>query len=106
MSYLAACEMTGLQELSVRRQARCLQFAKRSLGNPITRTMFPENKISEHNFRSTEKYVVNFASTENYKNSTLPFCQRLLNKDTLEWPKKKKDLKAKRKGEPGGKVIK
>ena len=31
--------------------------------------------------RNTEKYAVNFARTENYQNSAVPYCQRLLNAD-------------------------
>ena len=89
VNYLAACEMTGLFDLSVRCQARCLQFAKRSLNNPLTRGMFPENTQSHHNIRESEKYVVNFASTENDKNSSVPFCQRLLNKDTFDRKKQR-----------------
>ena len=30
--------------------------------------------------RQSEKYVVNFARTENYRRSSVPYCQRLLNK--------------------------
>ena len=31
--------------------------------------------------RNTEKYIVNFARTENYRNSAVPYFQRLLNAD-------------------------
>ena len=43
--------------------------------------MFPLNLESSHDLRQPEKYVVNFAHTENYRNSAVPFCQRLLNED-------------------------
>ena len=43
--------------------------------------MFPLNPESLPNLRQPEKYVVNFAHTENYRNSAVPFCQRLLNED-------------------------
>ena len=35
----------------------------------------------ESNIRHTEKYSVNFARTENYRNSAIPYCQRLLNEN-------------------------
>ena len=43
--------------------------------------MFPLAPESVHNIRHTEKYSVNFARTENYRNSAIPYCQRLLNED-------------------------
>ena len=43
--------------------------------------MFPLNIQGPLNLRNTEKYVVNFARTENYRNSAVPYCQRLLNED-------------------------
>ena len=43
--------------------------------------MFPANPNSENNIdiRNREKFKVNFACTNAYKNSAVPFCQRLLN---------------------------
>ena len=43
--------------------------------------MFPLNTDSYPDLRNTEKYIVNFAHTENYLNSAVPYCQRLLNED-------------------------
>jgi hypothetical protein len=81
IDYLTALEMTGLSLLSVRRQVRCLTFAKRCLKNPDSITMFPVNPEYTHDLRNVEKYHVNFAHTENYKKSAVPYCQRLLNLD-------------------------
>ena len=43
--------------------------------------MFPLNTERSPILRQPEKYVVYFAHTENYRNSAVPFCQRLLNED-------------------------
>ena len=43
--------------------------------------MFPSNNHHDLNVRSREKYRVTFAHTENYRNSAVPCCQRLLNDD-------------------------
>ena len=43
--------------------------------------MFPLNVQGLHDIRNTEKYIVNFSRTENYLNSAVPYCQRLLNED-------------------------
>ena len=43
--------------------------------------MFPLNQNNDQNVRSREKFEVNFAHTENYRNSAVPYCQRLLNAD-------------------------
>ena len=79
VDYPAALEMTGIKKLFLRRQERSLTFATRCLKNPLSRNMFPLNPQIPHDIRNTEKYHVNFANTENYRNSAVPFCQRLLN---------------------------
>ena len=43
--------------------------------------MFPLNVQGPLDLRNSEKYVVNFARVENYLNSAVPYCQRLLNDD-------------------------
>ena len=80
IGYEAALEMTGLQTLYSRREQRCLSFALRSRKFPIGDRIFPLNQIKhKKEVRSREKFTVNFARTEEYKSSTVPFCQRLLN---------------------------
>jgi hypothetical protein len=81
VDYRMACEVTGLEQLATRRQARCLAFAKSCLKNKQTESMFPLNPDTQHNLREAEKYTINFAHTENYRNSAVPYCQRLLNQD-------------------------
>ena len=46
--------------------------------------MFPINPEAQIELRHTEKFQVNFAHTENYKNSAVPYCQRLLNQDAAD----------------------
>ena len=83
IDYPTSLVSTALQELSIRREARCLSFAKRCRKNPLTAGMFPQNPEQVYDVqrtgRRTEKYRVNFARTENYRQSTVPYCQRLLN---------------------------
>ena len=79
IDYPAALEMTGLQELSLRRQNRCLAFAKTSLKYPVGQSLLSENIDHGQNIRTREKFVVNFSHTESYRRSAVPYCQRLLN---------------------------
>ena len=82
VSYIAALEMCGLSKLSERRETRCLTFSLRCLKNPHTSDLFPlcdTDKYGHHNVRGREKYKVNFARTETYKNSSVIHCRRKLN---------------------------
>ena len=81
IDYPTALEWCGLTELSVRRQNRCLAYAKTSLKYPVGQRMFPLNQQQDQNVRSREKFEVNFAHTEGYRHSAVPYCQRLLNED-------------------------
>ena len=80
VSYTAALEMCGLQTLAERRRKRCLDFAVKCAKHPKMKRFFPliQDK-STHFLRQEEKFKVNFASTESYKKSAVPYCQRLLN---------------------------
>ena len=77
ISYESALEMSGLETLEARRTQRCLKFAKKCLRNPRHSGMFP---LNQHGRK--EKYVVNFARTETYKRSSVPYMQRLLNAES------------------------
>ena len=81
IDYPAALEMTALEELSIRRQNRCLAFSKNSLKYPIGQSLFPQNHQNDQNVRTKEKFSVNFAHTESYRKSAVPYCQNLLNDD-------------------------
>ena len=82
VDYPAALEMSGLQTLYERRERRCLDFALKSLKHPINSRMFPINSNlggEGMEVRSRETFEVNFARTEQYRMSAVPFCQRKLN---------------------------
>ena len=81
LDYPAALEMTALEELSLIRQSWCLAFSKNSLKYPVGNALFPQNNDHGQNVRTREKFVVNFAHTESYKKSAVPYCQTLLNAD-------------------------
>ena len=81
IDYPTALEWCGLTELSVRRQNRCLAYAKTSLKYPVGQRMFPVNHQNDQNVRTREQFKVNFAHTEGYRQSAVPYCQPLLNED-------------------------
>ena len=74
VSYSAALEMCGLDKLSTRREKKLLSFSVKCIKNDFTTTMFPKNDKNRK-----EPFFVNFARTEQYKNSAIPQCQRALN---------------------------
>ena len=80
VSYEAALEMCDLKTLHTRRQTRCLKFAQKSLSHPQNSKLFPPTDIDPgniHTVRNRERFKVNKASTEQYRNSAVPFCRRL-----------------------------
>ena len=48
---------------------------------PVEARMIPLNFEDDQNARNHEKFKVNFAHTETYIQSAVPFCQRLLNQE-------------------------
>ena len=82
IDYPAALEMTGLETLADRRLKRCLNFSLKSIRHERNTQMFPLNKTAGiFNTRHSEIFSVNFAATTAYRESAIPFCQRLLNKE-------------------------
>ena len=80
IDYPSALEICGLQTLSERRATRCLSFAKRSINHPTNSRFFPKNPNKNiHSVRNHEPFQVNFARTSDYRKSSIPYCQRLLN---------------------------
>ena len=74
VSYSAALEMTGLQTLFDRREDRCLSFAKKCTKIPLGNRLFPLNQVENGRaVRCREKYLVNFARTDSYRKSVVPF---------------------------------
>ena len=81
-TYSDALDKVGLQTLHDRREKRCLDFAKKCLNHPVHKNLFPLNNIKptvNASIRHREPFIVNFARTESYKRSAIPFCQRILN---------------------------
>ena len=89
--YEDALHQTELETLKERRTKLCLKFARSSLKNTFTCTMFPENEVNIFNTRHHEKYKVQFARTFRLYQSAVPYMQRLLNgigiwqKSEFEW---------------------
>ena len=81
-NYESALEKIGLDKLEERRKDLCLNFAKKCLKNNKTSLMFPQKtRIHQMETRMQETFDVEFAHTERYKNSSIPYMQRLLNND-------------------------
>ena len=60
-----------------------LKFAKDCLKNPKVNNFFPL-KANMKATRKAEKYKINFANNERYKNSTIPSMQRILNEHEMD----------------------
>ena len=75
LDYDSALEMCGLETLFDRRGKRCLDFALKCTKHPRNMRLFPLNEN-----RNGDKYQVNWARTGTYQDSTIPYCQRLLNR--------------------------
>ena len=79
-TYEEALEKVMLSKLSDRREKLCVKFAKNCSKNELTAHLFPLNPVGV-NTRSMEKYQVNHANTDRYKDSPVPYLQRLLNEN-------------------------
>ena len=79
ISYENALLKTGLKTLKRRREEKCLAFSLKCIKHPQLKRLFPYNE-NEHYLRNSDKFKVNFAYTENYRKSTIPYCQTMLNK--------------------------
>jgi hypothetical protein len=82
VSYANALETLGLDSLYDRREELCLSFARKCTksANSQVRSIFPPNQThTTVGTRFPEKYQVNMANTDRYKDSAVPYMQRLLN---------------------------
>ena len=80
--YDNALECCGLDSLSDRREEKCLKFGLKSLLHPVHCQMFPVNPqilTNPYNTRSTEHFTVNWAKSESYRQSAIPYIQIMLN---------------------------
>ena len=79
VDYSAALEMTGLETLHLRRETRVLNFSLKCLKHPVHKNSFPLNENNLLDNRHRELFKVNWARTDSYKDSAIPYCQRKLN---------------------------
>ena len=79
--YQNALLICNLKTLFSRRQNRIIDFGKKCIKHPSLSSMFPLNPAisNPHTVRNREKFHVNFARTQSYKNSAIPAIQRRLN---------------------------
>ena len=76
--YKDALNSLKLERLIDRRKRLCLNFAKKSLKHEKVRNLFPVKDLKRQ-LRNTEVFKVNFATTNRYKKSSVPYMQNLLN---------------------------
>ena len=78
--YGEALKTCGLEKLTERREARCLKFSLKSLLHPVHCNLFPVNPsiLTEYNETPNREHF-NWARTESYRMSAIPYMQRLLN---------------------------
>ena len=82
VDYKSALLTCNLSLLSQRREDRCLSYSLKCTQHQKHRKMFPLSETflnNTHNVRNPQKYKVNFAKTEAYRMSSVPYCQRKLN---------------------------
>ena len=80
--YESALEMLNLDTLNERRRKQCLKFAKDCLKHKQMKEMFPINERNNQiQTRHNEKFKMTKANTERYRQSAIPFFQRLLNEE-------------------------
>ena len=88
--YVNSLEKCGLETLESRREAKCLKFGLKCLLHPIHSKLFPVNPhiLSENNSHpNREHFTVNWARTDSYRMSAVPYIQRMLNKHVKDQQK-------------------
>ena len=90
IDYSKSLKKLNLDTLYDRREKLSLRFASNCIENPKTKQLFPLRK-KKHKLktRKSEKYKVLFAKTKRLAQSTVPYLQRLLNKENLSLKLKK-----------------
>ena len=83
LTYPEALAKSGLETMAQRRNKRCLSFSIKATKHPQMKDLFPLNDQTTHNVRKHEKFKVNHAYNNFYRNSAIPYCQRLLNQHSL-----------------------
>ena len=75
VDYQTSLHYFSIDTLYQRRANHMKQFAIKCTEDQFNRSMFPKNQ----NVRGKDVFQVNFARTNQYMNSTIPQCQRILN---------------------------
>ena len=78
LSYEDALLKTGLKTLKQRREEKCLSFSLKCLKHPQLKRLFPLNE-NPHSLRNKDEFKINFAHTEHYRKTAIPYCQQMLN---------------------------
>ena len=79
-TYEDALTTLNITSLYERRLVLCVKFAKNTTEHKKLKSMFPKNENNAAmQTRDKEEYKTNMANTERYKNSSIPFMQRILN---------------------------
>ena len=88
-NYDSALKVLNLESLSKRREMLCLRFAKKSLKLQNFKKMFPLNNKKLHCMkqRREKKFYEKHANTERYMKSSIPYMQKLLNKEDVIFKK-------------------
>ena len=82
LSYEDALDILKLEPLHERREKLLLKFGKQCTTLEQTKDLFPlKQKNHAMHTRTSEKYEVAKANTKRYSDSTVPYIQRLLNKE-------------------------
>ena len=81
-NYKNALAQLQMEDLKTRREALCLDFAKKCTKHEKLKHMFPNNS-KEHQMktRNNEVYKVYHANTKRFQKSPIIFMQNLLNED-------------------------
>ena len=88
-NYESACQLAALSTLFQRREDRSLTFARRCLSNKEMSRFFPRvPSLPQQDFRSRDKFVVNFAHGVRYQKSAIVNCQRQLNEFSRKQPRR------------------
>ena len=76
-----ALDKCSLERLNIRRETKCLNFGLKCLLHPVHSEMFPVNPqvLTNPDARISEHFQVNFAKTDSYRDSAVPYIQRMLN---------------------------
>ena len=83
--YESALESCELMTLSDRREDK---FGLKCLLHTVHSQMFPVNPhANAHNTRSSEHFTVNWAKSDSYSTSAVPYIQRLLNEYVINQQK-------------------